>query len=84
MYSGVHVAMITASISSELLLAEAKAFFAATVARSVKPTCDILLSFTPVLEVIHSSLVSRKDSKSLLVKATGGMHLPHPVISMPI
>ena len=71
-------------MSSGFLLAEAKALLAATVARSVRPTCDIFLSFTPVLEVIHSSLVSRKDSRSLLVRVAGGVHLPQPVISMPI
>jgi len=43
----------------------------------------ILLSFTPVREVIHSSLVSRMVDRSSFVNIEGGAHMPQPVISIP-
>ena len=69
--SGVAVAQMIKSISSAEVLVFAKSPFIALVPSSELPlpsSFNILLSFTPVLLTIHSSLVSTRVSSSLFVK----------------
>jgi hypothetical protein len=48
---------------------------------SIAGTCEILLSFIPVREMIQSSVVSRKVARSWFDNTAGGMHLPQPVMA---
>ena len=71
--SGVVVARIIRSISEALIPAISRAFLLASKAKSqVLSSVTILLSLIPVLEVIHSSEVSRVCSRSLLVITLDG------------
>ena len=74
MLSGVAVAKIIKSISCEEIPAFFIAFFAACIPKDevVSDSLAILLSFIPVLSLIHSSLVSTVfESSSLVIILSG-------------
>ena len=82
MPSGVVVASTRLSISSGVLPAEARAAWAASMARpEVVP--PMWRSLMPVRSTIHSSLVSRRTAMSSLVTTLSGTAMPQPVMRIP-
>jgi len=81
--SGVDVATITASISFGVRPAFSIASLAAgrAISLAFSHSSAILLSFIPVLVVIHSSDVSKNFSRSKFVRILSGMFIPIPFIS---
>ena len=80
MVDGVQVARSTRSMSLPSTPAQARACFAATVAKSAVETWLTRRDLMPVRVVIHSSLVSTILLISSLLMLAGGIHLPQPVI----
>src|SRR4051812_22746757 len=80
--SGVEVASTMRSMSAALRPAASSALRAAERARSLvnSPSAAIWRWRMPVRETIHSSLVSTRDSSSLLVTTRSGSRLPVPVM----
>ena len=80
--SGVRVPTIIRSRSLPSIPAISRALFEAKMARSelFSPSSAMCLSLIPVLVVIHSSLVSIIDSRSLFVRTLFGTKEPVPII----